>query len=210
MSFDNSLDPFVMAMMIVCINVHIAKAHPQTLKDSSNCNGGSRSDVINCCTKDNPCGAGQGHCREDMDCMGNFVCGRKNCDRSKFPWNRTRCCEADPVFFEDANTYGLQNDNSEKKCNDCFIGTALPSDACLGSLQLATIDDFELKPARKWPRSHFRRGRLSIAKVYGSCCFKLYSGLRRTTLIETLDANDQVYYSDDAIKSIERIQCSGK
>ena len=90
--------------------------------------------------------------------------------------------------------------------NHVFIA----SDACVGSLQLATTDDFELKPARKWPRSHFRRGRLSIAKVYGSCCFKLYSGLRRSTLIETLDANDQVYYSDYGIKSIERIQCSGK
>ena len=62
--------------------------------ETRNCIGGSKSEVKFCCTKDNPCNVGEGHCRADRGCNGKLVCGRKNCDKSRFSWKETRCCEA--------------------------------------------------------------------------------------------------------------------
>ena len=61
--------------------------------EPSECSGGSKAEVRFCCTKDNPCNEGQGHCRTDRGCNGTLVCGRRNCDKSRFSSNETRCCE---------------------------------------------------------------------------------------------------------------------
>ena len=61
--------------------------------ENSACSGGSKSQVRFCCTEDSACNVGEGHCREDNGCNGNLVCGRKNCDKSRFSWKKTRCCE---------------------------------------------------------------------------------------------------------------------
>ena len=39
------------------------------------CNGVNNG----CCTKDNPCGKGDGDCDNDSECAGDLVCGRNNC-----------------------------------------------------------------------------------------------------------------------------------
>jgi len=41
-----------------------------------------------CCTKENPCNAGDGDCDNDEDCVGSLVCGKDNC-----PWgDQDDCC----------------------------------------------------------------------------------------------------------------------
>ena len=57
------------------------------------CEFGSHSQIQECCSTSNQCGEGQGDCDKDSECLGNLVCGRDNCDKSKFPDNdKTDCC----------------------------------------------------------------------------------------------------------------------
>ena len=56
------------------------------------CNGGSKPEINDCCTKNSPCDIGQGDCDDDHDCKGNLICGKDNCDTSKFKWGKADCC----------------------------------------------------------------------------------------------------------------------
>ena len=45
-----------------------------------------------CCTSSDPCGAGEGDCDKDADCIGSLRCGVDNCDASLgFPGSYD-CC----------------------------------------------------------------------------------------------------------------------
>lgn len=44
-----------------------------------------------CCSKDKPCGVGQGDCDHDDECVGDLKCGNNNC--VGFPSPKADCCE---------------------------------------------------------------------------------------------------------------------
>ena len=57
------------------------------------CGFGSHSQIQECCSTSKQCSEGQGDCDKDSECLGNLVCGRRNCDDSKFPdYDKTDCC----------------------------------------------------------------------------------------------------------------------
>ena len=62
-------------------------------KGDRDCNEGGRSEIEECCTEDSPCDEGQGDCDQDHDCKDNLVCGKNNCDQSKFSWTNADCCK---------------------------------------------------------------------------------------------------------------------
>jgi hypothetical protein len=43
-----------------------------------------------CCSSSYPCGQDEGDCDNDFDCVGNLVCGNKNC--VGFPGSTVDCC----------------------------------------------------------------------------------------------------------------------
>ncbi len=46
-----------------------------------------------CCTKDTPCGAGQGDCDYHYECLGHLTCGTNNCPSGGFLWDSgDDCC----------------------------------------------------------------------------------------------------------------------
>ena len=48
-----------------------------------------------CCTKDTPCGLGEGDCDSDKECAGSLTCGDDNC-----PWgDGDDCCIGRPFLF---------------------------------------------------------------------------------------------------------------
>ena len=49
-------------------------SHKTLLDSFSGCNGG-----WGCCTSSNPCGAAEGHCWYNEDCLGYLLCGTDNC-----------------------------------------------------------------------------------------------------------------------------------
>ena len=57
------------------------------------CSRGLHSEVRDCCRQENPCGEGKGDCDKSYECKENLVCGKNNCDSSKFPSRDTDCCE---------------------------------------------------------------------------------------------------------------------
>ena len=62
-------------------------------KGNGLCEFGSHPEIQECCSTSNQCSEGQGDCDKDSECLGNLVCGRDNCDESKFPDNdKTDCC----------------------------------------------------------------------------------------------------------------------
>ena len=79
------------------------------MSSSSRCASGTHSQIQECCGTDNPCDEGHGDCDKDSECLGNLICGKNNCDRSKFLSNNTDCCTSigvvlnqgidDPYFF---------------------------------------------------------------------------------------------------------------
>ena len=62
------------------------------MRSSSRCASGTHSKIQECCGTSNPCDEGQGDCDKDSECSGNLICGKNNCDHSKFPSNKTDCC----------------------------------------------------------------------------------------------------------------------
>ena len=65
--------------------------HP-FLEEKISCDGGSKDEMHGCCSKKNPCSAGQGDCKNDEDCEGDLICGQDNCD-DKFTWDNADCCK---------------------------------------------------------------------------------------------------------------------
>ena len=57
------------------------------------CSKGSHAAIKSCCTKKNRCKEGQGDCDKDYHCESGLVCGKQNCDKTKFPSANTDCCE---------------------------------------------------------------------------------------------------------------------
>ena len=45
------------------------------------------------CTKDNPCGEGEGDCNLDEDCIGTLRCGTDNCSGLEYE-NTDDCCQS--------------------------------------------------------------------------------------------------------------------
>ena len=45
----------------------------------------------NCCTPDKPCDVGMGNCNGNDDCVGNLICGDKNCGTGFL--KDDNCCE---------------------------------------------------------------------------------------------------------------------
>ena len=39
------------------------------------------------------CDAGEGHCESDDQCIGDLICGIKNCSGSNFKWWHNCCSE---------------------------------------------------------------------------------------------------------------------
>ena len=56
------------------------------------CEAGYHSAIQECCSSTEQCGEGQGDCDGDSECFGSLVCGRNNCDPSRFPSSNTDCC----------------------------------------------------------------------------------------------------------------------
>ena len=69
-----------------------AKCNRNRCPGNSLCEFGSHFQIQECCSASNQCGEGQGDCDKDSECLGNLVCGRDNCDESKFPNDETDCC----------------------------------------------------------------------------------------------------------------------
>ena len=46
--------------------------------------GTSIAETWGCCSSSNPCGADEGDCDSDNDCLGNLKCGFNNCVGSQF------------------------------------------------------------------------------------------------------------------------------
>ena len=79
------------------------------MSSNSRCASGTHSQIQECCGTNDPCDEGQGDCDKDSECSGNLICGKNNCDRSRFPSNKTDCCTSigadltqgidDPNFF---------------------------------------------------------------------------------------------------------------
>ena len=66
----------------------------ECISDSdASCNGGFHDDISSCCTRSKPCKEGQGDCDKDYHCESGLVCGKNNCDKSKFPSGNSDCCE---------------------------------------------------------------------------------------------------------------------
>ena len=62
-------------------------------KSVSNCYGGAVSE-FGCCTKELPCGVGEGSCdptNYNRDCEQGLTCGYKNCDPNFFS-SDANCC----------------------------------------------------------------------------------------------------------------------
>ena len=78
---------------------------------NDNCNGGSKEEVHNCCTKEKPCGIGQGDCKKDDECEEDLVCGDDNCDE-KFLWDGADCCTKKK---NSDGSNGKQKDNVDGK-----------------------------------------------------------------------------------------------
>ena len=52
-----------------------------------------------CCSAQNPCGSGEGDCDENIECVGNLICGSDNCG-SSFPNQNADCCtEGNFMYF---------------------------------------------------------------------------------------------------------------
>jgi len=61
-------------------------------KGSRTCNGGSKLEMQECCSRSNPCGLGQGNCSGDIECAGDLQCGINNCG-PEFLWRGADCCQ---------------------------------------------------------------------------------------------------------------------
>ena len=56
---------------------------------------GSRCRGPGCCTENTPCLKEEGDCNDDRDCVGELVCGKRNC-----AWNNnTDCCQQGRLFI---------------------------------------------------------------------------------------------------------------
>ena len=79
---------------------------------------------------------------------------------------------------------------------------------CIGKIHLASQDDLEFKLGKEWS-GQLKYGRVTMAKVSGTCCFNLYSALGRSedNLLKILDASEPTFISDVAIKSMKRVNC---
>ena len=55
------------------------------------CNGGSASETVECCSEENPCSEGQGDCDSDSECLGDLRCGTNNCGAA-FESDQADCC----------------------------------------------------------------------------------------------------------------------
>ena len=84
------------------INNHVLKQAIFTIYDID-CSGGDHSSIQECCNQFHPCGDGEGDCDDDSECSGNLICGRGNCNRKKFPSEKTDCCEnpnGNKIFYK--------------------------------------------------------------------------------------------------------------
>ena len=64
-----------------------------SVRPEPECTGGTKEQMVECCSVNGPCRVGQGDCDGDSECRGNLVCGRNNCDQAKFFWYSADCCE---------------------------------------------------------------------------------------------------------------------
>jgi len=74
-------------------------------KLGSNCNGGSKEGMLDCCSTSTPCGIGQGDCDHDLHCAGDLVCGKNNCGYQF--WSTADCCttKEDHAYHHDVYHY---------------------------------------------------------------------------------------------------------
>ena len=74
--------------------VYIICPHQLTVptNSTSHCNGGTETEILDCCSASNPCGLGQGGCDNGAQCAGELVCGIDNCG-SEFLWGEADCCK---------------------------------------------------------------------------------------------------------------------
>ena len=63
------------------------------LDGNARCESGAHSQIQECCDTSHPCGEDQGDCDNDSECLGSLVCGKNNCNLSKFPTSKIDCCE---------------------------------------------------------------------------------------------------------------------
>ena len=62
--------------------------------------GEGASSSNNCCTPDKPCDVGMGNCNSNEDCVGNLICGDKNCGTGFL--KDDNCCEVNENDDEEA------------------------------------------------------------------------------------------------------------
>merc|ERR1712110_1329890 len=66
-----------------------------------------------CCTKDTPCGIGEGDCDNDAECAGDLECGKNNCPEefnAKVGRNKPDCC------FDNRPTEDQPHVPDEREC----------------------------------------------------------------------------------------------
>ena len=76
-----------MTIIFVIYIFLLTPAAPNACTDCTDGSGGA-----DCCTESNPCGAGEGDCDKDSQCIGNLRCGVDNCDTSLAFTGTYDCC----------------------------------------------------------------------------------------------------------------------
>merc|ERR550519_2046997 len=87
---------FIIALAILGVQPSSAQTtagqsmEPASYGTEGACKGGDE-----CCTTSNQCGAGEGDCDSDDQCLGDLTCGKDNCNREGFPSfdSTDDCCQ---------------------------------------------------------------------------------------------------------------------
>ena len=101
-----------------------------TLITVTSCSDGTGG--LLCCTSSNQCGAKEGDCDTDDECISGLKCGQDNCDTALgFPANYDCCYDPDPCADGTGGTSCCTSSNPcEAGYGDCDI-----DDDCIGTLK---------------------------------------------------------------------------
>ena len=104
----------------------------------SSCSDGTGGTA--CCTSSNQCGAKEGDCDVDDDCISGLQCGVDNCDTALgFPASYDCCYDPDPCAD---GSGGVSCCTSSNPC-EVGYGDCDNDDECIGTLQCGQGNDLD-------------------------------------------------------------------